>query len=49
MEIKKALLSAFLWYKIKIKKGDSMHSKNWFELIKAMIMAGLGYLAGIFL
>ena len=30
-------------------KEQKMNRKNWFELVKAMIMAGLGYLAGLFL
>lgn len=47
--IKRSLLNAFLWYKIKLKKGDNMHSKNWFELIQKIILTALGYLAGIYL
>ena len=29
-------------------KGVVMNKKNWFELIKTVVSAALGYLAGVF-
>lgn len=48
-KIKRSIWNAFLWYKIKLWKGDNMHSKNWFELIQKIILTALGYLAGVYL